>query len=131
MNKRVSFNYSGASVLVTGGSNGIGLAIAREYLAAGASVMITGRREGASDYEHDLSGLDYRQLDVSSRDALIELANSLDTLDILINNAGGAQADGRISIGGRPAATPGAREICGEVRKGGGRWKEIASVSLL
>lgn len=93
MNKRVSFDYSDASVLVTGGSNGIGLSIAREYLAAGASVMITGRRESASDYEHDLSGLEYRQLDVGSRDALSKLASSLSNLDILINNAGGAQAD--------------------------------------
>ncbi len=74
MNKHVSFDYSGASVLVTGGSNGIGLGIAREYLAAGASVMITGRRGSASDYEHDLSGFDYRQLDVDSRTAITELA---------------------------------------------------------
>ena len=70
-----------------------GRAIAREYLAAGANVMITGRRESANDYEHDLSGLDYRQLDVGSRDALSKLASGLSNLDILINNAGGAQAD--------------------------------------
>ncbi|MEP5569524.1 MAG: SDR family oxidoreductase [Halioglobus sp.] len=93
MNKHLSFDYSGASVLVTGGSNGIGLGIAREYLAAGAKVIITGRKEDASAYEHDLGGLDYRQLDVSSLSALKALADSLTSLDILINNAGGAQGD--------------------------------------
>ena len=36
------FDFSGARVLVTGGSNGIGLGIASAFAAAGASVTITG-----------------------------------------------------------------------------------------
>jgi NAD(P)-dependent dehydrogenase (short-subunit alcohol dehydrogenase family) len=93
MTKGISFDYEGASVLVTGGSNGIGLAIARAYRDSGASVIITGRKSSSEEYDHDLSGFSYRQLDVSSRDAVLELARGLDTLDILVNNAGGAQAD--------------------------------------
>jgi 3-oxoacyl-[acyl-carrier protein] reductase len=93
MSTGISFDYSGASVLVTGGSNGIGLAIAQGYKEAGAEVMITGRRASAADYDHDLSGLSYQPLDVSSEEALVSLAGSLDKLDILVNNAGGAQAD--------------------------------------
>ena len=93
MSKRVVYDYSDASVLITGGSNGIGLAIARAYQEAGASVVITGRKATAGDYDHDLSDFIYRQLDVNSQDALVELAEGLDKLDILINNAGGAQAD--------------------------------------
>lgn len=93
MTKGVNYDYSGASVLVTGGSNGIGLAIARDYRESGADVIITGRRASAAEYDHDLAGFDYRQLDVSSTGALVELAGSLDRLDILVNNAGGAQAD--------------------------------------
>ncbi len=93
MFKGVSFDYGGARVLVTGGSNGIGLAIARAYREAGAEVIITGRRADALDYEHDLAGLAYRQLDVSSLEALTTLADSLEGLDILVNNAGGALAD--------------------------------------
>ena len=93
MRHAVRFDYSGARVLVTGGSNGIGLAIARAYKQAGATVTITGRRPGAGDYEHDLSEFSYRMLDVSSRQAVLDLAESLEKLDILINNAGGAQAD--------------------------------------
>ena len=93
MSKGISFDYSNASVLVTGGSNGIGLAIARAYQQAGANVSITGRNDSAGDYDHDLSELSYQQLDVNSRDSLITLAGSLDKLDILVNNAGGMQAD--------------------------------------
>ena len=93
MTAGISFDYTGARVLVTGGSNGIGLAIARAYQGAGAAVTITGRKEQASEYEHNLQGLEYRQLDVSSREALESLAASLQGLDILVNNAGGAQAD--------------------------------------
>ena len=93
MNKRVSFDYSNASVLITGGSNGIGLAIARDYREAGANVVITGRKPSVGDYDHDLSDFTYLQLDVTSRDELSALASSLDKLDILVNNAGGAQAD--------------------------------------
>ena len=38
-------NLKGATALVTGGSSGIGLAIAKALIAAGAKVAITGRDE--------------------------------------------------------------------------------------
>lgn len=93
MNNRVVYDYSDAHVLVTGGSNGIGLAIARAYAAAGASVTITGRKPTAADYDHDLSDFAYQPLDVGSRQAVLDFASGLKRLDILVNNAGGAQAD--------------------------------------
>lgn len=93
MFKGIQYDYNNTRVLVTGGSNGIGLACAKAYQAAGAQVTITGRKAEAADYDHDLSGLDYRQLDVADRQQLLALAASLEALDILINNAGGTQAD--------------------------------------
>lgn len=89
----MTFDYTNASVLVTGGTSGIGLACARGYQEAGAQVIITGRKGSASDYDVDLEGLSYRSLDVADRDALFALAASLEKLDILINNAGGAQGN--------------------------------------
>jgi len=93
MFKGITYDYAGATVLVTGGTSGIGLACAQEYRDAGAEVIVTGRKGSASDYETDLSQMAYRQLDVGERDALYGMANSLTKLDILVNNAGGSQGN--------------------------------------
>ncbi|MGC6472845.1 MAG: SDR family NAD(P)-dependent oxidoreductase [Parvibaculales bacterium] len=84
----VTFNYQGTDVLVTGGTSGIGHAIAGDYLAAGAHVHITGTRAGAEDYDIDLSGFQYHQLDMEDNDSVDALAARLSKLDILVNNAG-------------------------------------------
>jgi 3-oxoacyl-[acyl-carrier protein] reductase len=93
MFKGISYDYAGATVLVTGGTSGIGLACAQGYRDAGAEVIITGRKKNAADYSADLSGMAYRSLDVADRDALYALASSLTKLDILLNNAGGSQGN--------------------------------------
>ena len=93
MFKGISYDFSAANVLVTGGTSGIGLACARGYRDAGADVIITGRKASAGDYDTELAGMSYRQLDVADRDALYEVAGSLSKLDILVNNAGGAQGN--------------------------------------
>ncbi|MFT4519544.1 MAG: 3-oxoacyl-[acyl-carrier protein] reductase [Halioglobus sp.] len=93
MFKGISYDYAGATVLVTGGTSGIGLACAQGYRDAGAQVIVTGRKESANDYDSDLSDMAYRSLDVADRDALFALASSLTKLDILVNNAGGSQGN--------------------------------------
>jgi NAD(P)-dependent dehydrogenase (short-subunit alcohol dehydrogenase family) len=82
------FDFGGARVLVTGGSNGIGFGIARAFAAAGAEVTITGTRAAAADYDHDLSAFAYHRLDVRDGEAIAALAASLGALDVLVNNAG-------------------------------------------
>ncbi len=82
------FDFRGTGVLVTGGSNGIGLEIARGFAEAGAEVLITGTRAAASDYDHDLSTFSYRGVDMRDPAALDALVDSLDDLDVLVNNAG-------------------------------------------
>ncbi|MCR9103833.1 MAG: SDR family oxidoreductase [Gammaproteobacteria bacterium] len=86
----IEYDYSNASVVVTGGTSGIGLACARAYREAGAQVIVTGRKAAAQEYDADLSGLDYRSLDMGDRSALLAFAGSLQRLDILVNNAGGS-----------------------------------------
>ncbi|WP_116364482.1 SDR family NAD(P)-dependent oxidoreductase [Parahaliea mediterranea] len=83
------YDYRGARVLVTGGSNGIGAGIAAAYLAAGAEVTITGTRPSASDYEQDLSGYHYLPLQLTDNSSIDAVAAALPALDILVNNAGG------------------------------------------
>ncbi|HTO59156.1 MAG TPA: SDR family oxidoreductase [Pseudomonadales bacterium] len=86
--ERVRFDFSGVRVLVTGGSSGIGHGIARAFASAGAQVTITGRRAEARDYDSDLSGMEYRQLEVTDAPAITACVGSLPTLDVLVNNAG-------------------------------------------
>ena len=45
--QRVPMTFEAKSVLITGGTTGIGAALARAFAGAGASVMITGRDRGA------------------------------------------------------------------------------------
>jgi len=82
------FDYAGARVLVTGGSNGIGLGVARAFAAAGAEVAITGTKASAAEYAHDLSGFAYFALDVRDADAIARVAGAQARLDVLVNNAG-------------------------------------------
>ncbi len=89
------FDFSGASVLVTGGSNGIGAGIARAFATAGADVTITGTRGKATDYEHDLSAFRYLPLQATDREGVERLAEELPTLDVLVNNAGASFPGGR------------------------------------
>lgn len=84
----IRYDYAGARVLVTGGTSGLGAAIAGAYADAGAQVTITGTRGSAADYDDDLSRFSYRTLDVEKADQIDAVAASLDGLDILVNNAG-------------------------------------------
>lgn len=88
MTNRVSFDFTGTSVLLTGGTSGIGYATATVLRDAGADLMITGTKPAASDYDVDLTGMSYRQLDVTDDAAVDHLATSFSSLDVLINNAG-------------------------------------------
>ncbi|WP_433667660.1 SDR family NAD(P)-dependent oxidoreductase [Nocardia sp. CA-136227] len=88
VNNVVTYDFSGNRVLVTGGSNGLGLAIARSFSVAGAKVTITGTRADAAAYDHDLSEFDYLQCSMTDRDRIAEIAAGLDGLDVLVNNAG-------------------------------------------
>lgn len=82
------YDYRDAEVLVTGGSNGIGAAIAAAYKAAGANVVITGTRASSADYDGDLSDYRYLQLQLTDNDQIDAVAAALPNLDILVNNAG-------------------------------------------
>lgn len=69
-----ALDFRGKSVLVIGGSSGIGNGIAQGFRAAGADVTITGTRPDAGDYleaeDSDMRGLSYARLDVSEAGAV-------------------------------------------------------------
>jgi 3-oxoacyl-[acyl-carrier protein] reductase len=84
----VRYDFSGARVLVTGGTSGIGAGIASAYRAAGAEVTITGTRGSTADYEEDLKGYRYLQLKLTDKAQVDAVAQAIPVLDILVNNAG-------------------------------------------
>lgn len=84
-------DFTGRTVLVTGGSSGIGNGIARAFRAQGAEVHVTGTRGAASDYadgDGDLDGLRYHQLEVSDFAAVETFDPGFERLDILVNAVG-------------------------------------------
>jgi NAD(P)-dependent dehydrogenase (short-subunit alcohol dehydrogenase family) len=91
-----TFDFRGARVLVTGGSNGIGLGVATAFADAGAQVTITGTRDGAGDYDHDLARFAYRRCRMGDEDEVRALAGGLEGLDFLVNNAGQNLPGGRM-----------------------------------
>jgi uncharacterized oxidoreductase len=91
----------GKRALITGGSSGIGLAIAEAMLAKGATVAITGRRpevlaQATKQLGQHGSGVESIAADVATeRGRQTTLKRALDRLgglDVLVNNAGGVRA---------------------------------------
>lgn len=83
---------SGAKVLVTGGSRGIGAALAREFAAKGADVCVIARSSDALGQVASETGgvaITADLLDTAQVDGLAErVAEEFGDVDVLVNNAG-------------------------------------------
>jgi gluconate 5-dehydrogenase len=87
------FDLSGRRALVTGSSQGIGLALARGLADAGATVVLNGRdRTRLAAAADGLPGADVLPFDVTDRDAVRRAIDDYEAtvgpIDILVNNAG-------------------------------------------
>jgi len=88
-----AFSLKGKLAIVTGGGTGIGLGIAKAFIAAGA-VVITGRREHVLQEAVQILGNNavYRVSDITKKTEIPELISELEAnvgpIDILVNNAG-------------------------------------------
>jgi len=90
----IAFSLAGQLALITGGGTGIGLAIAQCMAAAGATVIITGRREAvlreaAASIGKSVWYVVNDVTDLATTEALVaEVEATHGPLDILVNNAG-------------------------------------------
>jgi len=93
----VAFDFSGRSVVVTGGTRGIGQALAEAYEHAGATLLITGTRQeriNELNGEAESAGrkrVSYQQVDFADEESVSRFINvlvRLPKLDVLVNNAG-------------------------------------------
>lgn len=88
-------NLNGKIAIVTGGGSGIGLAIAKQLVNEGASVVITGRRKAVLDEAVALLGNDATGLvaDVSQASSLealyADVRRRFGRIDVLVASAGG------------------------------------------
>jgi NAD(P)-dependent dehydrogenase (short-subunit alcohol dehydrogenase family) len=101
-------DLSGAAALVTGGTRGIGLAIATRLREAGAQVLVCARSQPATMP----GGVEFATADVRDPDQAAGLvraaAHRYGRLDIVVNNAGGSPA--------APAATASPNLVAAVVR---------------
>ncbi|MFP5439076.1 MAG: SDR family oxidoreductase [Bacteroidia bacterium] len=85
---------TGKTALVTGGTKGIGKAIADRLAAAGATVIVTARNKPEGLH----TGLHYIGADVMRADQVAELVREIDNtfggVDILVDNLGGLTTPG-------------------------------------
>ncbi len=80
-------DFTGKTVVVTGGSTGIGNGIARAFREHGAKLIITASRERAA-YDTDMDGMDYHQVDIANDDAMQAFAAQVPSLHVLVNSVG-------------------------------------------
>ncbi len=85
------FSLEGKSALVTGGTSGIGLAVATRYVEAGARVVIVGRRDEGSMIANDIAAK-FCRADVTDEAQLVRALDCaqghIGKFDIVVNNAG-------------------------------------------
>lgn len=86
------FGLDGKTALVTGGTRGIGMMIARGLLQAGATVVISSRKADACEQAvaalSEFGPVRGVPADLSRQDECTRLAAEVPELDILVNNAG-------------------------------------------
>jgi len=94
----MNFNFEGQVVIVTGGTRGIGRAIAEGFLKAGATVIVTyaSNDKGAEDFKQDnqeyQDRIDIQKFDVADPSQVEQFFQYMneryESLDVLVNNSG-------------------------------------------
>ena len=84
-------NRSERKILVTGGSSGIGAAIAQAFATSGDHVIATGATKEEVErvqVQSEQNKISFQQLDVRDANAVQDCIEEIDSLDVLVNCAG-------------------------------------------
>ncbi|EJF08112.1 SDR family NAD(P)-dependent oxidoreductase [Pontibacter sp. BAB1700] len=96
-------DLTGKTIVITGGSSGIGAAAARILRQRGAQVVITGRSAETKKLAEEI-GCDYYLVDYTRfaevRSFAQKLLEQYPRIDVLVNNVGGIIADRRVTADG-------------------------------
>ena len=89
-----SINFKNKTVIITGGTKGIGLEITKTFLRLDANVVVLARNKPSRKIQAKGNAGVYIECDIRSLEsidnALKTIKSEYKTLDILVNNAGGA-----------------------------------------
>ena len=93
-------SLAGKKALITGGTSGIGLAVAKNFIENGATVIITGRRDSGEEVAAEIGAL-FLRCDATDEQAvktMFETAKEqVGALEVLVINAGAADDEGSIA----------------------------------
>jgi NAD(P)-dependent dehydrogenase (short-subunit alcohol dehydrogenase family) len=99
----MAFSLEGKRILVTGGTAGIGHAIAKRFVDNGADIVISGRRDSGQAIADEI-GARFVQADMTVDEDIIGLVDKsvelLGGLDVVVNNAGIAESNGGVEKSG-------------------------------
>ncbi|MCU1644102.1 MAG: Oxidoreductase [Nocardia sp.] len=87
--KQTDMDISGRTVLIVGGTSGIGLGLARLFVAAGSTVIVGGRNTGRVD---DLETVETVEIDVADPDSIVRARDEVlarhPGLDVVVTMSG-------------------------------------------
>lgn len=88
-----NFDFTGNHIFITGGSSGIGYAVASQFVQAGGSVVIFAADDEVEEAGKKLQSMGKHQVlaikgDVTDKAAVASAVQQTDKIDVLINNAG-------------------------------------------